>query len=181
MRALSILLAGVLLSACAGTADPGEPAAYQPAVIDRGTGVEVRVSETGSVAERTVEVSPAAAWRVLPRVYQALGLGGRVLDAGQRSFGNPLVSARTVGGTRVEALFRCANEGTGPSSVNRLQVRFSVSTTVSGEGEGEARIRTSIVATGRPLEGTSTGQLICISRGILEAAIEKEIAAAAGG
>jgi hypothetical protein len=31
------------------------------------------------------------------------------------------------------------------------------------------------------LEGTSTGQLICISRGILEAAIEKEIAAAAGG
>ncbi len=181
MQRAHLVLATLALSACASGSGGLEPVQYQPATIDRGTGVEVRVSETGSVAERAISVSPEAAWRVLPQVYQALGLEGGIVDARAMSFGNPRVTARTVGGSRVDALFRCANEGAGPSSVNRLQITFSISTTVSRGQEGESQLRTSIVAVGRPLEGTSSGQLVCISRGILEAAIERDVVAAAGG
>ena len=89
-------------------------------------------------------------------------------------------ASSTLAGTRVDRLFRCANEGTGPSSVSRLRIRFSIFTTVSEAGEGEAQIRTSVVATGSPREGTSTSSVVCISKGMLESAIEQQVAKRAG-
>jgi hypothetical protein len=174
------LLSALLLSACASGSAGMDPV-FQPSGIHGvGGGADLRLSETGSIAETTVGISPAAAWLVLPQVYDSLGLGGGVLNAQARSYGNPRVSVRTIAGSRVDRLFRCANEGTGPSSVSRLRIRFSIFTTVSEAGEGEAQIRTSVVATGSPREGTSTSSVVCISKGMLESAIERQVANRAG-
>jgi hypothetical protein len=150
--------------------------------IDRGVAnLEVRTSEAGSVAETTVGVSPGAAWRVLPQAYDSLGLGGGVLDAGELSYGNNRVTARNVAGNRTDRLFRCANEGAGPSAVNRFRIRFSISTTVTEGPEGHAVLFHEIVATGTPIEGTSSGRVICVSRGQLESAIQQQVAFLAVG
>ena len=181
MRYGTPLLTTLMLSACVSGPTVHGPTRQVATTIARDTGVEIRVSENGSIAERTIQLDADAAWRVLPQVYQELGLGGAVLDAEERTFANPQVTARTIGRSRTTSLFRCANEGTGASSAGQLRIQFSISTTVSAAADGETQLRTDIVATGRPLEGTSTGPLLCISRGILEAAIEERILAAAGG
>jgi hypothetical protein len=138
------------------------------------------MSGNGSVAETTVVVGPDQAWHVLPEVYDALGLGGAVTDAVGRSFGNPEVTSRTLAGSRTDSFFRCANEGAGPSAVNRFRIRFSITTTVAAAEDGTTRLTTDVVATGRPWEGTSSGAVICASKGTLEAAIERGVLERAG-
>ncbi|HZD04760.1 MAG TPA: hypothetical protein VE173_07575 [Longimicrobiales bacterium] len=174
-------LAALTVSACSG-APARQDRVLQPAgFVDRGTGVDLHLSEDGTVAERTLAISPDTVWRLLPEAYDSLGLGGGVLDARTRSWGNPRVAARTVAGSRTDSFFRCANQGTGASRVGRFRVEFSVATTVSETEDGRALLNTAIVATGTPWEGTSTSRMVCISNGLLERAIEGRLVALATG
>lgn len=175
-RCVALVLGALVLHACAsGPSDGRERAQPPPRWIEGGTGVALQLSGEGSVSETTLEVGPSEAWRVLPEVYDVLGLGGAVTDAVGRSFGNPEVTSRTVAGSRTDSFFRCANEGAGPSAVNRYRIRFSITTTVGEAEDGTTRLTTDVVATGRPWEGTSSGAVVCTSKGTLEAAIERGV------
>lgn len=178
----AVAVTGVLLICACSSAPRGGNQPVQPAGIwDRGmTGAEVRLSETGSSSDATLRISPDAAWQVLPLAYDTLGLGGGVVDAQARSYGNPKVTSRTLSGARTDTFFRCANQGTAASSVNRFRIEFSIATTVSATDEGLARLTTNIAAMGTPWEGTSSGRIVCVSRGILEQAIQEQVKAFAG-
>lgn len=175
-RCVSLVLGTLVLQACASSPSDGRDRAQPPPRwLEGGTGVALQLTGEGSVAETTLEVGPGDAWRVLPEVYDALGLGGSVTDAVGWSFGNPEVTSRTLAGSRTDSFFRCANEGAGPSAVNRFRIRFSITTTVGETEEGTTRLTTDVAATGRPWEGTSSGAVICTSKGTLEAAIERGV------
>lgn len=183
MMRKAVAWVGLLLVGACSSAPSGGGQAVQPAgVFDRGmTGAEVRLSETGSVSDATLRISPEAAWQVLPLAYDTLGLGGGVIDAQGRSFGNPSVTGRTLLGSRTDSFFRCANQGTAASSVNRFRIEFSIATTVTGTPDGQARLTTNIAAMGTPWEGTSSGRILCVSKGTLEGAIRDQVAALAAG
>jgi len=48
-----------------------------------------------------------AVWKVLPAAFQALGIPGRVMDAGALVYGNDKVTETTVAGRATRDLFRC--------------------------------------------------------------------------
>ncbi len=125
----------------------------------------------GGEAEKTssVDVPIAQAWRVLPQIYDSLGIALTDIDPADHTLGNTGMKAyKHLGGVPLSTYLECGSTQAFPSA-DTYQVQLSVRT--SAESSGEITMLSTLVeAVARPL--AFGGEYVrCSSRGVLEAKI----------
>lgn len=178
MRHPSPTLLAVLLAACApAAATPGTaPAGPEPQITETSSGISFRVRNDDAGATHHVGARADRVRALLPEVFRDLGVADAGTDRDGRVFGHRSITAR-VGGERAEAWVRCGNQsGAGPSAAASYRTQLSVLVTIRPEGE-RTWVTTQVGGSARPVAGTSTDAVMCVSTGRLEKRVEELLAA----
>ncbi|HSK20233.1 MAG TPA: hypothetical protein VK912_13855 [Longimicrobiales bacterium] len=162
----------VLLAAC-GPVAPGMASGTPSGV----TGSEVHLdrAEPSTLTFRTATANEL--WRVMPSVFQGLGISAGVIDARSRIYGSPDVRLSSIGGQRVLSMFRCTNEGTGMASTTQYRVEFGIAVQPRPAGSG-AELIVDVQAMGRLTDPSRSGTIHCVSNGVLEGMLKERLDAA---
>ena len=146
----------------------------------------VRVSQPQGVTAITLvsALSPGVAqvaapldtvWRVMPAVYDSLGIAIDRLDHGQHVIGNPSFKARRrVGGVPLTRYFDCGRAQGGPSA-ETYELTMTVLSELQSGTPGLTTATTTVRATARPVSFVGEG-VACSSTGKLEERIGDLIA-----
>lgn len=173
---VSLVLAVTGLS-CASSPGSGplEGAASggRPELKEASSGTVIQLP--GDQPSRGIEVaaSPEKAWSALPLVYQELGIAGKVLDPGSRTFGLRRFRTGQIGGRRTDEYVRCASQSMGPSAVAGYRLELSVVSRVESSPGGQAAVSTHVTGSASAIDGTSTAPVRCVSTGGLEERIAR--------
>ncbi len=165
MRALPIL-ALALLAGCASSG--GE---LPTRVMTAGEAVDFRINAGPEGSQVSLNASPDAVWRALPRVFEQLQIPVGHVDANARVIGNQRhVVRRTLAGEPVQRYFNCGSGVTGPLTSTH-DVAVSVLVKVLPDGESASRLQTTVEANALSRGGASGHPVSCGSAGRLEGRI----------
>jgi hypothetical protein len=178
---LTILFALAAAVGCASTPPvPGEAPPGLPASVTGEETVNVRLATESDVIHAVMNADPEKVWKLLPEVYQKLGIEGGVLDKDATMFGTRKFTARSVEGMRTSEFVRCGNDAAGPSG-GMYRTNLSIISSVQGTGSGKTSLSTLIEGFATPAEGTSTDAVRCVSNGRLEKRIRTLLTERLGG
>jgi hypothetical protein len=170
----------LLLSGCTPPA-----AAPPPEIATSGTaaprlrqdrqGMDASYRNEAAIATEELPATPDSAFAALPRAYLSLGIEVRLVDPATRTVGNLQFHPHAgIHGKRVSEYFDCGTAMSGAPIADVYAVRVSVRTQVTANGAA-SRAHTVVEASARPMDGTSTGAVPCVSRGGLETAIDAAV------
>lgn len=162
----------VLLAGC-GPVAPGMSSSTPSGVS--GSEVHLDRAEPSTLTFRSATANDL--WRVMPAVFQDLGIPAAVIDARSRIFGNPDVRLSSIGGQRVLTMFRCTNEGAGMASTTQYRVEFGIAVQPRTAGSG-AELIVDVQAMGRLTDPSRSGTIHCVSNGALEGMLKERLEAA---
>lgn len=177
MRGL-LLLSLVCVVGCAS----GNQGASRPDVVETvrisGSGGAGQVSTTSSTATNvaTVPFPLESVWRVLPAVYDSLGIRISAPDAASHTVGNTgFKIRRQLGDVALSKYINCGN-AQGPPSADTYEVQMSVTTQLQPSPSGGTTLMTNVVSSARPI--VISGEYAnCSSRGTLEAKVVEGVKA----
>lgn len=176
MNRLSGIVVLLAFTACASAAPNEEAADRERVVVSSGTGaqmMDVTIQRDDNMQSMVVDASRAAVWRVLPAVYEAVGLPE---PAGDESIWTVAVqnhtAMRRLGGVGMSRIVECGRGMTGEHA-DTHRIRLSVRTWLTPVGES-TRVSTRVEAVAASVEGRG-GTLSCSSRGDLERRILTEL------
>jgi hypothetical protein len=169
-RCAKILLLAVL-SACASSGSTGSTSA-RPATQTIGRGdIGTLVVSSGASAE-VAKVSQAAdaVWRIMPSVFDSLGVPITDMDPARKEIGNAGYRIRNrLGKVSLSRYIDCGSTQIGPNADN-YDVVLTVMAVVTADGPTAATITTRVEAQARP--ATYNQQYSrCSSKGGIEARI----------
>ncbi|HEX2091150.1 MAG TPA: hypothetical protein VHG28_02065 [Longimicrobiaceae bacterium] len=171
MRSLSPAVLLALLAASCAPPSPSTgtaPRGPTPILEETSTGLSYRLNNDTEAVVYRVDAPVDHVWALLPEVYRELGIPEGTRDPAARVYGNRRAPVARVGGERVSAFLRCGNEeGAGPSAVTRFRVHLAALTSLEPVGD-RTRVTTEVAGSATPIEGTSTGPVLCVSTGVLE-------------
>ena len=186
MRRLAVLAVAALSAAATGCASSSSSDPIpQPATVNATR--TVRVSQPQGVTAITLvsAISPGVAqvaapidtvWRVMPAVYDSLGIAIDRLDHAQRVIGNPSFKVRRrLGGVPLTRFFDCGRAQGGPSA-ETYELTMTVLSELQSGTPGLTTATTTVRATARPVSFVGEG-VVCSSTGKLEERIGDLIAA----
>jgi hypothetical protein len=159
-----------LLAACASAGSPSPtPATTTETVRVAGTGTALAVTTvktarpgTGTLAAKIDDV-----WRVLPAVYESLGIPITQLDQAGRIVGNPEFRLRRqLGGVSLARYLDCGRAQTGPNAES-YEITMAIATQVQAAAGGQTTVSTLVDASARPVSFTGTSTP-CTTNGGLE-------------
>ena len=130
-----------------------------------------QVIESGEAEARAVVVDAPvqAVWSALADAYQSVGIPVQHVDASRRVIGNrQTVITRDLGGERASQFFDCGRTATGSEAADQYRIQAEITTRATAREEGGTRLSTSVLAMGRPTQGTSADTKRCWSTGELE-------------
>ena len=163
-----LLLAGCVQS----NARPSTIASPQTTVQIEGVPAELRGIGIQPAREQ-LPISVAAAWAVLPRAYEELGITPSTIDSTHHVYGSIGFTPRRLGGEPLDRYFSCGTSATGVPLVQSYLVTMNVVTALTAAGGG-TRVETLLTANARP-RGNSGDPVSCGSTGRLEAAIVRRL------
>ena len=167
MRHIAMLSMLVLLSACAssGTA-PGRAPSETLRVIGAGGGAVTLTSNTNASVS-SVPFPVEQVWRVLPAVYDSLGIPITTLDGAQRIVGNSgMKLRRQLGTVSLSRYIDCGSTQIGQNA-DSYEVQLTVMTTVQRDESGMAAVATTVEAMAKPITFAQNFSR-CGSKGVLE-------------
>jgi hypothetical protein len=171
----TVLLALAATGACASSgsdAAPPAPETVKPVRISgsRGGIGSTEIRNEPRVVARTVAAPVDSVWRVLPHVYEVLGISEAGIDPEQKVFGNPGFRPRRIEGQRLSGYIECGTGVTAVPKADEYEVAMSVLTRLSPGDAGGTVIATTVEATGKP-RSVSGNPVYCQSKGTLEARV----------
>ncbi|MBV6522328.1 MAG: hypothetical protein MNPFHGCM_02476 [Gemmatimonadaceae bacterium] len=120
---------------------------------------------------RDVPAKASDVYRIVTGVYEALSIADRMNDPVGRYVGNTgFRKSRTLAGGPMSRLIECGSGMTGPNA-DLYRINLAIVTRVESLGEGKARLRSALVASGEDVSGPSRDLVACGSTGALEARI----------
>ncbi len=138
--------------------------------------LSLTTTSAANAAGGTVSYTIADVWRVLPAVYESLGIPRTHLDANAHVLGNEgMKIRRQLGGVRLSRFIDCGN-AQGGSSADEYDVSFAISTQLASVDERSTSVSSVIEASARPVM-FSGEQVRCSSKGVLEQRIVAAIGA----
>jgi hypothetical protein len=177
MRRLFLLIG---LGACASTPSASESSnvtAARPVIVITDRIIE---GERPRAAVAMIAASPAAAWPVVKKVYQALGIDVTVDNVAAHQLGNQnFWKTRMLGGHRMSEFVDCGSGMTGLKA-DLYRIYISLLTTVNPDGQGGTKLETLFLPVGQDVTGGSTDRIPCGSTGGLEALIHESVRATLG-
>jgi hypothetical protein len=125
------------------------------------------------VMKQPVALNVERAWQLMPEVYDALRLGGGVVDSGKRIFGaQHLTYTGRPGGKSLSQYLDCGSQLVGPNA-DHYAVSLTVLTQVRA-ADSTAILDTRIEAYAKP-RSVSGARLTCSTTGRLEKLIAAEL------
>jgi hypothetical protein len=181
MRAIvSVGLIAVLGCASANTA-PGGGSSGTARVIGSVGENTMHAISTGSdpIAGTTTLAVPAdKLWKLLPAVYDSLGIALTTMDASSRLIGNRgMQIRRELGKVRLSKYIDCGSPQARPSA-DFYDINLSVMTQLQPIDAGDTKVVTTVDAMGRPVS-FSGENVRCATTGEIEARVSKLLDAAA--
>lgn len=143
------VLAVLLLSACAsgGSTSTARPATQTVGRSDIGTLV---MSTTGSAEVTALPYSADAVFRILPAVFDSLGVPVASLEPSKKEIGNPGYRIRSrLGKTSLSRYLDCGSTQIGANADN-YDVVLTVMATVVADGASMSKLTTVVEAQARP-------------------------------
>lgn len=177
MRPSAVLVA-VALVACVQkqpSSRPALPAPRERVILTDDAGQRYRSLESVGPVESAVQAPIDSVWSALPAIYESLGIPVAHLDRPAGQIGNKaVVRSGRLAGERLSRSFDCGASMTGQRA-DQARITASVITQLWQMPEGRTGIATTIGATMKPLDGTSTAPASCTSTGFLEKEIETRL------
>ena len=167
-----LLLSLALLPACASSSSTGSVAS---APSSRPATRTISSPDVGSLtvtATATADVSHLpytadAVWRILPSVFDSVGIPVTSIDPARKSIGNAGYKTRArLGKAPLSRYLECGTTQIGPNA-DSYDVFLSVMTIVSPEGANGATLSTLVDAQARPVM-VNQGYSRCSSKGSIE-------------
>ena len=174
-----VLVVASWMAGCAATPAVTQQTGAPTTVVSTGSGTVVQIEEDAEL-EAPLRHSPDRVWALIPTIFQEFGLGGAVLDASRRIYGNDKVSANRIAGQNAQTFVRCANEASGMGSTMRYRIQMAIRTAVTDGPDGSSKLNTSITAQASPIDGSSSSRLDCVSNGKLEREVRRAVIAKLG-
>jgi hypothetical protein len=183
-RPLFLISGALLLAGCAGAGGPVSGASPQTTAISiggdatTGAGSTVLVTSHREMRGSThrVEAMIDEVWRVLPAVYQELGVPVGTVNTATRTLGNSDVTLnRTLAGDRVSRYLNCGSGQTGQPLADQYRVQATLLTVLHPEADGTTRVETRLNGTAAN-RATSGNAIACGTTGRLEARIAQALA-----
>jgi hypothetical protein len=182
----------VLASACAsggsGASSPGKPTSvtFQASGITATgvAGMNAEMAPDRTVTEATVSGAPAKVLEATQQAYLRLGIPVTASDPVALLIGNAQFRpGRRFLDEPMSAFVQCGNDHMGAPLADKYQVTMDVRTVLVGTADGNTRARTTLAATARDRSGTSSPEVRCATRGVLEQRIGTtiQLMAADGG
>jgi len=163
-----------ILAIAAGCASPG---ARSPEIVSgittSRTDVEVRVQAAPPSRLEYRRVSPDSMWKLLPKAFSDLGIKAGVMQP--RVYGNNAIVMSNINGEAVRGMFRCGNEGTGPSSTVQYRIEFDIAASPVARTGGGSELIIQTRALGTSVDATRSGKIDCVSNGALEKKLKAQI------
>lgn len=170
-RLIPLFAATAMLSACASSGASGGGAVGSSAPTTQTVGGaavgRVAVTTTNEAYISTVPFTADAVFRVLPSVFDSLGITVNTIDPARRQIGNNGFKIRQkLGKAILSTLLDCGASQIGPNA-DSYDVYLIVMTTVTPSGTDAAQIATLVDAQARPLT-FNQGYNRCTTKGNLE-------------
>lgn len=161
----------VLLAACASR--PGGAAITETVRVATNSGGAVRISSVATDRALTYEVAASIedVWRVLPAVFDSLGIPVTERLQASRTIANTGVRLRRkLGNVSLHQYIDCGSAQGGPNA-ETYEVFFSLQTQVlAGKEAGSAQLNTLVQPLARPVN-FSGDWVRCSTKGVLEGKI----------
>jgi uncharacterized lipoprotein len=167
MRALVVALSVAALSACSSNPPlDGAPTPETVRVSGAGGGA-VTMTSSATAGVSLVAAPIAKVWRLLPNVYDSLGLTIATLDSAHHLIGNgDAKMRRQLGGVPLSRFLDCGQTQIGYNA-DSYDVVLSVRTQLQSEESGATTVRTLVTAVAKPV-AFSQAYSNCTSTGKLE-------------
>ena len=174
-----VLVVATAITGCAATPEVTQQTGAPTTVLSTGSGTVVQIEDDAEL-QAPLRHAPDRVWALIPMIFQEFGLGGAVLDASRRIYGNDKVTAGRIAGQSAQTFVRCANEASGMGSTMRYRIQLAIRTAVTNGPDGSSRLNTSITAQASPIDGSSASKLDCVSNGKLEREVRRAVIAKLG-
>lgn len=171
-RLLLLSLVVPVVHACASSSSTGSAASApstRPATrtISSPDIGSMTVTATSTADVSHLPYSSDAVWRILPSVFDSVGIPVSTIDQARKSIGNAGYKTRTrLGKAPLSRYLDCGNTQIGPNA-DSYDVFLTVMTTVSPEGATGATLTTIVDAQSRPVT-FNQGYSRCSSKGGIE-------------
>jgi hypothetical protein len=165
----------VLLAAAACASPSGGVAPEHPETVRISGGSAPGTMQITTVTTTAPNVAilawpVAAVWRVLPRVFDSLGIATNTVDSKSYVMGNAGFRVRRLlGKVPLSKYIDCGN-AQGPPSADTYEIQMSIVTQLTPGAGNATTVTTTLEASGRPIT-LSSEYSRCTSRGVLEPAI----------
>lgn len=157
------------LSACASSGGAGASTTRVPVTQTIGS-VAVGTTVVTSSVDADVVTLPYDAdmvFRVLPSLYDSLGVQVNTIDPARKTIGNSGFKLRSrLGKAVLSTLLDCGNTQIGPNA-DSYDVYMTITTQVSAAGAGSSRLSTLVEAQAKPIT-YNQGYNRCTTKGTLE-------------
>ena len=178
MRWLALVPLAVLAACSARTPGPSSTSRTETLVVASGDGAvrQVTTVSTDRPLAYPLKYPMDEVWRVLPAVFDSVGIPVTELDASRRRIGNAAFRLRRrLGTTPLQQYVDCGAAQGGPNA-ETYEVALTVFTEVVADADASSTLSTVVQANARPI--SFAGDWIrCTTKGRLEGKIA-EIAAA---
>jgi hypothetical protein len=178
IRIIPVVGLVMLASACASASrDPviDVAASPPPTVTGTGSGTEIRYDRDTHVAEGPVLADLSVVWQALPKALADLRVPVGEVDPGAHTVHSGFFKApRQMATKQLSDFLDCGYSLEGPR-VRLWEVNMDVLSAVRADGQGKSRLATTITASARPRDGTSTSPVPCNTKGELEKLILEQV------
>lgn len=176
MRGLLVLsVAGLAACASANPSTERTPTPQTVRVVGAGgMATSAQIVSNDEAVATTLPITVEQGWRVLPAVYEAVGIPIMTADAARHAVGNDGYDLRRqLGKTPLSRYIDCGQTQIG-SSADTYQVHLAVHTQIAAGASGNAQVSTLVEAMAKPVTFNQDYSR-CTSTGRLEQRIADEI------
>lgn len=164
----SVLLATLSVTiACAPSYAPTPETVSR--VTSPGSG-RVEIHNALSMVGRNVPAPMDSVWKVLPRVYEILGITEAAGDENGTTFGMIDFRPKRIEGKRLSTYIDCGMGATAVPKADTYEITMSLLTRLSATDDGHTRVETTVEASGKPRAVTGN-PIYCQSNGVLESRV----------
>ncbi len=166
MRRTVFLLA---LCGCASAQSTPDDVSARSMAIVTTPETGMMVSESSHPTQAMIAAPPAAVWLAAKKVYTDMEIPVAVENPSMHQMGNAnFYKTRQFAGIPMAQLVDCGSGMEGPKA-SSYRIYMSLLTTIASDGKGGTDVRTTFVAAGQDMSGSSSDRIPCGTSGKLEA------------
>lgn len=168
LNRISSLLLLPAIAACASSSGAPTPTARPETVYAPGAMLTINPDNGG--ATKVIEAPMEKLWRVLPSVYDSVGVPLSIVDPRKHLIGNEGYKIRaTLNKKRLSNYFECGSTQ-GGANADSYEIHLTVLTNLEADGPTRTKMTTTVTALAKPMQFAQDYSR-CSSKTTLESAI----------